>query len=82
MNELKRELLEKLPPEQIKVIRSEGLIIYYDYHGVTFRESEEERRIVQEYIISAVEADVGFKICITEWGISNNGHFVHEFELA
>ncbi|MBI2099425.1 hypothetical protein HYT45_03390 [Candidatus Uhrbacteria bacterium] len=80
MEKLKRELLDKLPSRQIGIRRNEGLVYYYDYHGVTFWESEEERREVENYIIGVIEAAVGFKVRITEWGESNNGHFVHSFE--
>lgn len=82
MDKLEQELRTKLPPEQIKVLEEEGVVLYYDYHGVTFRESNAEQRIVENYIIGVIEAKVGYRIRITEWGLSSNGHFVHFFERA
>lgn len=77
---LKDELRQKLPESQIHVSLKDGTAGYYDYYGVTFRETPEEWQTVENYIIGAIEANVGFKIRITEWGISNNGHFVHYFQ--
>ncbi len=80
--ELEQELREKLPPEQIDVLEGDGLVLYYDWHGVTFRETDAEWEIVKSYIISVIEAKTGYRVRITKWGLSNNGHFSHRFERA
>ena len=79
-NDLEKELREKLPPQCIGVSVEERLVAYYDYHGVTFRESESEQVIVNDYIVSVVAEKAGFPVRITEWGPSNNGRFAHYFE--
>lgn len=74
------ELKEKLPANQIEVLVEEGLVLYYDFYGVTFSESLGERLVVESYIISVVEGKVGGKIRMTRWSDSNNGHFEDHFE--
>lgn len=62
-------------------ITGKGIAIYYDYLGATFCEKDEVQ-IVYDYLIDVIEKHFGFKIRITEWGSSNNGHFADHFERA
>ena len=78
--ELEQKLNKQLPPEHIHVNLDEMAIVYYDYHGVTFRDSEKENNFVEDYIVRVATEKVGSPIKITEWGQSNNGRFAHYFE--
>ena len=79
--ELQNELAEKLPPHVISVNQYRGWVTYYDYHGVTLRESEDEQQQVKDYILNVINERTSYWATITEWGFSNNGHFVHVFEM-
>lgn len=76
------ELREKLPPDEISVSAEEGLVSYYDWHGITFRESAEEQAIIEAYLLEVIATKVGYPVKVTWWGDSNNGHFTHRFEQA
>jgi len=75
---LLRELSKKLSPKSFNIVGG-NQIVYYDFHGITFQNTDEKRQIVQDYIISVAEEKLGFPIKITDWGVSNNGHFAHRF---
>ena len=72
------KLREKLSPKSFSIIEG-NQIVYYDFHGVTFQDTDEKRQIVQDYIVGVAEDRLGFPIEITDWSISNNGHFAHSF---
>jgi hypothetical protein len=80
IGELEQELREKLPPEHIRVDLEQGVAVYYDFHGVTFREDKTEQAYADGYVVRVISERAGFPVRITEWGPSNNGHFAHYFE--
>lgn len=82
LSSLERELMEKLPPEQINIDAEKGIISYYDYHAVTFSDNEAEDRVANEYIVKIAEEKLGYTINVTYWSDSNNGRFAHNFERA
>lgn len=77
-HKLLQELREKLSPDSFRIIKG-SQIVYYDFYGVTFQDTDKEGQIVQDYIISIAERLLGFSIVIIDWGTSNNGHFAHKF---
>lgn len=79
-SKLEQELNEKLPPHCIRVSVEDCLVTYYDFHGVTFRESKKEQMIVEKYLLGVITDKVGSPVKIIGWGHSNNGHFAHYFE--
>jgi len=80
----RKEILKRdLPAEHICIdfdsTTNKGVAIYYDYDGATFCEDNEIQE-VYGYITAVIEERLGFKVRVTEWGESNNGHFNDHFE--
>jgi len=77
----KQELSEKLPKRVITIDTTNCLILYYDWYGVTFTNTEEDKQTVEDYLVEIVQDKIGKPVRVSKWSIGNNGHFADEYEL-
>ena len=81
-SKLEQELREKLPPKELRIDTEKCIAHYYDYHGVTFCETHEELKVINQYVADAISDKLGYKVVITEKHHSGNGHMHAYFEKA
>lgn len=67
------ELREKLPEKDIHV-HDDQTITFYDYHAVTYRHTNAEDAVVDQYLREIVCKKVGADVMLTDQGSAGNGH--------
>jgi hypothetical protein len=83
LGKLRADLEELLPARAFRIEEhADGSVAvsFYDFHGVTFVDTEEEELVVRAYILCKAEELLQHMLYVVCWGISNNGHFTNTFK--
>ena len=80
ISQLEQELTEKLPLTDFTVDVEKKIAHYYDWHGVTYRNTKAEQEIANSYVAKSISEKAGFPIKVTVYHENGNGHFTCQFE--